>query len=196
MSPDVAAIERYCEVSDKERELLLSNSRPVVLLNKKRASALSEAVSPNNKYLGVMLPYTPLHYLLFFADGNRNPDFQALVMTSGNLSEEPIVRDNDEAVKKLSSLADGFLLHNRDIFMRVDDSVVRVLSSEFKVQSMNRDVSYNSEPSTLNYELSFIRRSRGYAPEYSLRRYPPSVPRIRRKELSGTPKRYYEWEGA
>jgi hydrogenase maturation protein HypF len=165
MSPDVDVIERYCEVSDKERELLLSNSRPVVLLNKKRASALSEAVSPNNKYLGVMLPYTPLHYLLFFADGNRNPDFQALVMTSGNLSEEPIVRDNDEAAMKLSGLVDGFLLYNRDIFMRVDDSVVRVLSSEFKVQSMTQDVSYNSELSTLNCELSFIRRSRGYAPE-------------------------------
>lgn len=148
MGPDVDAIERYCEVSDKERGLLLSNRRPVVLLNKKRASALSEAVSPNNKYLGVMLPYTPLHYLLFFADGNANPNFQALVMTSGNLSEEPIVRDNNEAVVKLSALVDGFLLHNRDIFMRVDDSVVRVLNTRETLSSM-----------------TFIRRSRGYSPE-------------------------------
>ncbi len=75
-----------------------------------------------------MLPYTPLHHLLFtypIASGNPvgKSHFRALVMTSGNLSEEPIVRDNDEAVKKLSGMVDGFLFHDRDIFMRVDDSV-------------------------------------------------------------------------
>ena len=75
-----------------------------------------------------MLPYTPLHYLLFHHPLGQerraqHPHFQALVMTSGNISEEPIVSDNDEAMKKLAHIVDGFLLHDRDIFMRVDDSV-------------------------------------------------------------------------
>ena len=85
-----------------------------------------------------MLPYTPLHYLLFYypIDGHTPypvsiaPNFDALVMTSGNISEEPIVTDNEEAVSKLSGIADAFLVHNRDIFMRVDDSVVRVNNFE------------------------------------------------------------------
>ncbi len=178
MAPDIESIEGDCIISDDERKLLLSNRRPIVLLRKKGLDALAAAVSPNNSTIGCMLPYTPLHYLLFHhplssGDQRRQPHFKALVMTSGNLSEEPIVRDNEEAIQKLSSIVDGFLLHDRDIFMRVDDSVVRVKSSGFRVQSdhqgrdpdMLQGGSKYSEPRTLNYELSFIRRSRGYAPD-------------------------------
>lgn len=152
MAPSIAAADMFCVVSDAERNLLLSNRRPVVLLEKKPGELLSEAVSPNNRFIGVMLPYTPLHYLLFhhpiLAERQlTDPHFTALVMTSGNLSEEPIVRDNVEAVKKLADIVDGFLLHNRDIFMRVDDSVVR---PSFVPRSSS---------------VSFLRRSRGYAPE-------------------------------
>jgi hydrogenase maturation protein HypF len=157
MMPDVGTIKRFCEVSEAERKLLESVKRPIVLLRKKNKHGLSAAVSPNNQYLGVMLPYTPLHYLLFY---RSNSAFQALVMTSGNLSEEPIVHDNEEAFKNLSGIVDGFLTHNRDIFMRVDDSVIRIWNSEFGMRNNKND-----EPETPNSELSFLRRSRGYAPE-------------------------------
>ena len=130
MSLSLEDINGFCAMSSEEKELLRSNRRPVVLLQKIVGDHLSDAVSPNNRYVGVMLPYTPLHHLLFTypklsENSGTRSIFKALVMTSGNLSEEPIVRDNDEAIKKLSGMADGFLLHNRDIFMRVDDSVVR-----------------------------------------------------------------------
>ena len=145
MAPDVKTIKKFCEVSEEEKGILNSNRRPIVLLKKRQSlSLLSDEVAPNNQYLGFMLTYTPLHYLLFYyptTDGGSH--FDALVMTSGNLSEEPIVIDNEEAISKLSVLADAFLLHNRDIFMRIDDSVVRV--------------SRDSSP-------SFIRRARGYVP--------------------------------
>ena len=117
-----------------------------------------------------MLPYTPLHYLLFFhplqkGEKEKTPHFLALVMTSGNLSEEPIVRDNDEAVDKLSGIVDGFLLHNRDIFMRVDDSVVRVTGNQSGMRIEERGIEHRSAPAASNPPLSFIRRSRGYAPD-------------------------------
>ncbi|HWR73713.1 MAG TPA: carbamoyltransferase HypF [Nitrospirota bacterium] len=181
MCPGIETVQRFCSLGEAEQAVLLSGIRPVVLLNKKDDQVLSEAVSPNNRYVGVMLPYTPLHTLLFRYPRERDarqsePNFLALVMTSGNLSEEPIVRDNDEALTKLSGLVDGFLLHNRDIFMRVDDSVIRVHSSEFKVQSMKQDDPYNARLRTVNSELSFIRRSRGYAPEpIQLMEYGPEV---------------------
>ena len=157
MSLSIEDINRFCTMSSEEKDLLRSNRRPVVLLQKIIGDHLSDAVSPNNRYVGVMLPYTPLHHLLFtypnLSENSGNESiFKALVMTSGNLSEEPIVRDNDEAVKKLSGMADGFLFHNRDIFMRVDDSVVR------------RRYANSSGSKTPNSALSFIRRSRGYAP--------------------------------
>ncbi|MFA5073524.1 MAG: carbamoyltransferase HypF [Nitrospirota bacterium] len=159
MVPSLEAAKRFCIASAQEQNLLQSARRPIVLLRKKEDSILPEAVSPHNQFVGIMLPYTPLHYLLFLhpdgkANRTKNPHFDALVMTSGNLSEEPIVHENEEAFKKLSSLVDGFLVHDRDIFMRVDDSVIRVQSSRFKVQSIKEN----------NSELSFIRRSRGYAP--------------------------------
>jgi hydrogenase maturation protein HypF len=172
MAAELSQIERFCIVSEAEKMILASNRRPIVLLRKNAEHILSEAVSPNNVELGCMLPYTPLHYLLFaqpVPDEQRSnaPHFVALVMTSGNLSEEPIVRDNDEALEKLSSIADGFLIHDRDIFMRVDDSVVRVGSLEFVVRSQKESEpkSNHSQFRTTDSELFFIRRSRGYAPD-------------------------------
>jgi hydrogenase maturation protein HypF len=136
MAPTVEAIESFCEVSHSERSLLESIRRPIVLLRRRAHSNLSPAIAPGNRHLGVMLPYTPLHHLLF-----SETEFTALVMTSGNLSEEPIVSREDE-LPRLEPLADRFLTHNRPIQTRLDDSVARV---------------FRGYPMVL-------RRSRGYAP--------------------------------
>jgi len=129
-------IEKHCMVSPEEKKLLLSPECPIVLLRWQcDSSDVVSGVAPNIKYLGVMLPYTPLHHLLL-----KKSD-RPLVMTSGNLSEEPIAKDNDEALRRLKGIADYFLLHNRDIYARYDDSVCMV----------------EGEPQTL-------RRARGYAP--------------------------------
>jgi len=139
MSFDLETVERFCHVNEDERALLTSRERPIVLLRERADSPISPLVAPGNRYLGVMLPYTPLHYLLLEpADGFP----LALVMTSGNYSEEPIATGNDEALERLANLADGFLLHDRDIHARCDDSVTRVFAGA---------------------ELP-VRRSRGYAP--------------------------------
>ena len=126
MVPDLQAAEEICELDDAARTVLQSMQRPIVLLKKvllpkKTPSMIPDDVAPFNRYLGIFLPYTPLHYLLLAEGG-----FKALVMTSGNLSEEPIAIDNREAVHRLNGLADYFLVHNRDILLRCDDSVVRV----------------------------------------------------------------------
>ncbi len=181
MSPTVQAIRQYCTVSNEEENLLRTNRRPIVLLQKREDRHLVDGVSPNNQYIGCMLPYTPLHYLLFHHPVDidsraAGAHFRALVMTSGNLSEEPIVRDNDEAVQKLSGIVDGFLLHNRDIFMRVDDSVVRIAEFGFRIsdlkssndgESRKRKAVERAQSAIRNpqSEIFFIRRSRGYAPD-------------------------------
>ncbi|MBU0985924.1 MAG: carbamoyltransferase HypF, partial [Proteobacteria bacterium] len=136
MSHDIESIRRYAQVEPEEAELLKSPRRPIVLLSKKRPNSISAQVAPLNRYFGVMLPYTPLHYLLL------NHGFTALVMTSGNLSEEPIAIDNDDAFARLAHIADYFLIHNRDIYLRSDDSIVRRSAGDIR----------------------FIRRSRGYVP--------------------------------
>lgn len=117
MMATLAEIERHCYVAEEEERLLTSPECPIVLLRWKPESDISRLVAPRNRYLGVMLPYTPLHHILLRDVG------RPLVMTSGNLSEEPIARDNDEALRRLARLADYFLLHNRDIYSRYDDSV-------------------------------------------------------------------------
>ena len=125
-----------CFISKEEEKSLLSMKRPIVLLKKKKASLLAPSVAPKSKDLGVMLPYTPLHYLLM--DG----PYLALVMTSGNISQEPIVISNEEALERLKGIADYYLLHNRDIYTRSDDSVVYIA----------------------NKSETMLRRSRGYCP--------------------------------
>ena len=123
MVPDVGVVERFCEVDEAERASLLSSQRPIVLLRGREDTAIADEVAPFNRYLGVFVPYAPLQHLLF-AEGR----FSALVMTSANISEEPICIANDEAVRRLQKLADSFLVHNRDILLRCDDSVTRVSS--------------------------------------------------------------------
>jgi hydrogenase maturation protein HypF len=146
MVRDLASLEESCEVDDFARGLLLGPERPIVLLLKERRSPIAEAVAPDLRELGVFLPYTPLHHLLF-AEG----EFLALVMTSGNLSEEPIAIDNSEAVARLSGLADFFLAHNRDILRRADDSVVR--ASGGRVRQLRRSRGYVPVPVFLSEEL-------------------------------------------
>jgi hydrogenase maturation protein HypF len=136
MSYDIERIRRYARIDAADEKLLASIQRPIVLLRKKEPNFISEEVAPFNKYFGVMLPYTPLHYLLL------RHDFSALVMTSGNLSEEPIAIDNEDAFERLVGIADYLLIHNRDIFLRSDDSIVRHIAGAKR----------------------FIRRSRGYVP--------------------------------
>lgn len=142
MAPDINSVERFCHVSDDDCKALQSPRHPIVILPRRSGATISPAVAPGNKTLGVMLPYTPLHTLLFGEKDGDRPDFMALVMTSGNLSEEPIVTSNNEALSQLSPVADALLLHNRQIHMRVDDSVVRIFRGRERV----------------------VRRSRGYVP--------------------------------
>ncbi|MCC5635677.1 carbamoyltransferase HypF [Nostoc sp. CHAB 5844] len=138
MARDLAVIEEYCTVNGKEKELLNSPAAPIVLLHKKLLNKNTQhlPVAPGQNTLGFMLPYTPLHYLIL-RRMNR-----PIVLTSGNLSDEPQCIDNDEAREKLGKIADYFILHNRDIINRIDDSVVRVVGKK----------------------LQIIRRARGYAP--------------------------------
>jgi hydrogenase maturation protein HypF len=137
MARSLEAARVFAEVSSKEASLLVSSARPILLLNKKPDYALSQLVAPDLHNVGVMLPYTGLHYMLF-----DNVNDKAFVMTSANPPNNPIVKDNDEALKTLGDTVDYFLFHNRKISQRCDDSVSRVHGDK----------------------VAFIRRSRGYAP--------------------------------
>ncbi len=140
MAFDLETIREHCVVSAEEEDLLVSSQHPVVLLEKRSDSTIAEDAAPTQKRLGFMLPYTPLHLLLL----EPEPGFsRVLVMTSGNMSEEPIAYVDTDAKERLAPIADAFLLHDRPIHMRVDDSVV----------------------TTHRGQLYPVRRSRGYAPE-------------------------------
>jgi hydrogenase maturation protein HypF len=136
MAPDVETIAKYCTISTLERQLLQSPEAPIVLLDAKHPGKLPVSISPGTNLLGFMLPYTPLHLLLML--GFDSP----LVMTSGNVSDEPQIIDLDKARASLADIVDIFLMHDRDIANRIDDSVIRVMAEKPQI----------------------IRRARGYAP--------------------------------
>jgi hydrogenase maturation protein HypF len=136
MFKDIESVGQYCEIDQTETDVLNAPSAPIVLLRKKIGQRLAPSVAPGLHHLGVMLPYTPFHHVLMQECGIP------LVMTSGNLSEEPIVKDNQEALQRLGKIADHFVWHNRDIYSRYDDSVVAVQKGVARM----------------------VRRARGYAP--------------------------------
>lgn len=122
MVRDVDAARAVCALTEEEEELLQTSARPIVLARKNQGSGIAEGVAPGVPWLGLFLPYAPLQHLLF-ADAR----VKALVMTSANLSEEPIAIDNDEALTRLGGIADAFLMHDREILQRCDDSVAAVV---------------------------------------------------------------------
>ncbi|MGD0681762.1 MAG: carbamoyltransferase HypF [Terracidiphilus sp.] len=122
MVRDLEAARQVCVLTAEEEALLLTPARPIVLARRREGSGITEAVAPGIPWLGVYLPYAPLQHLLF-ADAR----VKALVMTSANLSEEPIAIDNDEARARLGGIADAFLMHDREILQRCDDSVAAVV---------------------------------------------------------------------
>ncbi|BDZ69923.1 carbamoyltransferase HypF [Methanobacterium petrolearium] len=138
MSPDVSTIGSFVEVADYEEEVLLSRNRPIVVLKKNHDYYLSPYVAPDLHNLGVMLPYSALHHLLF-----TYTHAPAYIMTSANMPGEPMLTQNQDIISKLEGVADYYLLHNREIVNRCDDSVVRFRGGD----------------------MAFIRRSRGYVPE-------------------------------
>ncbi|MGB6873323.1 MAG: carbamoyltransferase HypF [Dehalococcoidia bacterium] len=148
MVATVAEAKRHCYVSPEEEDLLTSPQSPIVLMKWREGSSVSREVAPNLWFLGVMLPYTPLHHILLRDTG------LPLVMTSGNLSEEPIARDNDEALRRLSGIADYFLVHNRDIYSRYDDSVAIV--ERGTSQLIRRARSYAPYPIRLPFETKQV----------------------------------------
>ena len=125
MVPSLAAASVLAEISSAEARLLSSVERPIVLLTAKAHPSLSPGIAPRNRYLGIMLAYTPLHHLLFVLG-----KFPALVMTSGNHSDAPIVFDDAQALAELGAIADVFLRHDRRIHTRIDDSIARVLAGK------------------------------------------------------------------
>jgi hydrogenase maturation protein HypF len=137
MAADLAAARRLCELDDAAAGLLTSHGRPIVLLTRRPDADVAASTAPGNRSLGIMLPYTPLHHLLLQAVG------RPIVLTSGNVSDEPILFRDDEALAALGGIADAFCVHDRAIHVRTDDSVARV---------------FGGRP-------MLIRRSRGYVPE-------------------------------
>ncbi|MEN6391989.1 MAG: carbamoyltransferase HypF [Syntrophomonas sp.] len=138
MVRDLEAAARYCEVSAGAQGLLTSPQAPIVVLSERQDSRLpSDSIHPGLSTLGVMLPYTPLHYLLF------DQDLDVLIMTSANISDEPLITDNDAAMQKLGGIADYFMMHNREIYNPCDDSVVGLTAWDAP---------------------HFFRRARGYVP--------------------------------
>ncbi|WP_433462160.1 carbamoyltransferase HypF [Spirillospora sp. CA-128828] len=134
MVPDLAAARALCVLSEAEEALLTGSRRPIVLARRRPDAVLADAVAPGNRAVGLLLPYTPLHHLLVT---------EPIVMTSGNVTDEPIAHRDDDALERLSGIADAFVMHDRPIHTRTDDSVLRV---------------FRGRPLP-------VRRSRGYTPE-------------------------------
>jgi hydrogenase maturation protein HypF len=137
MMDSIETVKQYCEVSPAEEALLTGIRKPIVLLNKKSNYSLPDSIAPGQNSLGVMLPYTPLHEILFMKD------VKVLIMTSANVHGLPLEYKNEDAVEHLDYLVDYFLMHDRDIHLPVDDSVSKVVLHKERL----------------------IRRARGYAPE-------------------------------
>ncbi len=145
MLESIADAIKIAHLNQYEQQLIQSFTRPIVLVKKKDHGAVADNVAPGNQRLGIMLPYTPLHFIIFKQLRQHMPSgsLPVLVMTSANLSEEPIAIDNGEARVRLQGIADSFLMHNRDILIRSDDSVIL----------------------SVNDKEYFFRRSRGYVPK-------------------------------
>ncbi|MHA1651669.1 MAG: carbamoyltransferase HypF [Candidatus Helarchaeota archaeon] len=139
MAPSIKAVRTFAIITPLEEKLLTSFRRPIVLLQQNEDYYLSKEIAPGLSNIGVFLPYSGIHYLLF-----QNDEFPALIMTSGNISNLPMAIDRERVVQELNTLADFFLLHNRPIYQRCDDSVVRLIGDK----------------------PAIIRRSRGYVPEH------------------------------
>lgn len=137
MMRNIETVKKYCEIKEFEEDILTGFRKPIVILNQKKNFCLPKNIAPHQKTLGVMLPYTPLHELLF------QGDIEVLIMTSANIYGLPLEYKNQSASKNLSPIAEYFLMHNRDINIPVDDSVVKVI----------------------NGEISMLRRARGYTPD-------------------------------
>lgn len=148
MGRDLATLHRLCRISDQEEAALSGPEAPIVILERRGDAGLPENLAPGTSTLGAMLPYTPLHHLLF------DDSLDLLVMTSGNAGGLPLVRDNGAALAQLNGIADAFVFHDREIVSRADDSVVRYIDGV----------------------LQFYRRSRGYVPEGIPIPWPKGVP--------------------
>ncbi len=152
MAARLETARELTQINDMEERLLISPEAPIVIVRKQPGTPLSPLIAPDNGWLGLMLPYAPLHHLLFHSSihhsihnsksNMQDPPFTALVMTSGNVSDEPVAFEDNEALQRLAGIADYFLLHDRPIHIRSDDSVMRV---------------FQGKP-------LFYRRARGYAP--------------------------------
>ncbi|CCO25310.1 carbamoyltransferase HypF [Maridesulfovibrio hydrothermalis] len=151
MLKDVTEAEKLADLTENDIELLEGLQRPIVLAPKNKNYSLAPEIAPDTDFIGLMVPYTPLHQVLlkYFSALNENSSPSALVMTSGNMSCAPICIGNREALKRLPHIADVFLFHNRDILIRVDDSVTRSVP-EFNGEEKNRTI--------------FMRRARGFTP--------------------------------
>ncbi|MCA9734875.1 MAG: carbamoyltransferase HypF [Deferribacteres bacterium] len=145
MAANADIVEKHCQVSHRERLALQQQTRPIVLLQARYSSKLPKAIAPKSKYYGFMLPYLPLHHLLML------DEFEVLVMTSANYSDEPIVTSNQQAFDYLAPLADYFLIHNREILQRCDDSIIAVSAGHQRI--LRRSRGYVPAPIILNNKI-------------------------------------------